>query len=81
MSLPAPTGFKITEEHHPNKVAPVGQGPLHLRHAMREQESRQGAESTAEPLPSTGISGRGGGGGGGGTASVQHWKHANQAIV
>lgn len=56
MSLPAPTGFKITAKHHPNKVAPVGHGLLHLCHARREHETIRDAGIAAEPLLFTGIS-------------------------
>lgn len=56
MHLPTPTGFKITEKHHPYKVAPVGHGLLHLCHARREHETIRDAGIAAEPLPFTGIS-------------------------
>jgi len=58
VSLPVPTGFKITAKHHPNKVAPVGYGLLHLCHARREHETIRDAGIAAEPLPFTGISER-----------------------
>lgn len=60
-SLPAPAGFKITAKHHPNKVAPLGHGPLHLCHASRKHETMRDAGIAAEPLPFTGISWRRGG--------------------
>lgn len=63
MSLPAPTGFKITVTHHPNKVAPLRHGFLHLYHARREHETIRDAGIAAEPLPFTGISERARGGG------------------
>ena len=54
--LPVPTGFKITVEHHPNKVAPVGQGLLHLCHARREHGTIRDAGIAAELLPFIGVS-------------------------
>lgn len=56
--LPAPTGFKITAKHHPNKVAPVGHGLLHLCHARRERETIRDAGIAAEPPLFAGISGK-----------------------
>lgn len=64
--LPAPTGFKITAKHHPNKVAPLGHGPLHLCHASRKHETMRDAGIAAESLPFTGISWRRDGRGRGG---------------
>lgn len=80
MSLPAPTGFKITVTHHPNKVAPLGHGLLHLYHARREQETIRDAGIAAEPLPFTGISERARQGAGG-AESVKHCQQANQDAV
>lgn len=83
MSLPGPTGPRITVEHHPNKVAPEGHGRLHLCHARREHETIRGAGIAAERRPFTGISereacgeGRGEEEGGGETL-----RHANQDVV
>lgn len=56
MLLAVPTGFKITVQHHPNKVAPVGHGPLHLCHGRKEHETIRDAGIATEPLPFTDIS-------------------------